>query len=556
MADRGKKAPSDEDKLDAIVDEGFDEDEDYVFIDDEDDAALPVRDADSDAAAAGLHSKKARALKLTGAGGINKAATDINEYATAVYLTAELCVLGDEALVPVEIFQTQDGKLGVNDQWVTVTRDALAKTSSRVPTIKGAVRRATSAGGGGGGGGKNRALKDAEQAIKILLMKGGNLVGEEGVAAMKGLIQTKIEQSKEMAKVVVQKLREHPFLMKVTENSALPLVQVVGATNVGAAQQSHREAVTLFCERYQTDTFCSFALTEEKIYEIKHFTLSGITDFHKRSPADILVAIDASCFPDMKGYTASMENSPLIIGLSLKSVLNYGQAPFANPGLSSVLGDLREKLGDKLVPNKIEDIVGEPYKKCVDHLKAAAGVKTKKALKEKFKSAKNDGDKMKLGQGGDQDKLLARLAQKKVVGAKGLGRTPQYRLRFCKGHLINVRNEFRKIFQAILDTPEGQRAMKEHIIEVWKKIASPIYWFKVTGQGSSPILRARSRSDPHKREEGYKAEFIDPNESPAMVLLKNPSSIIRIYDAGGEDTKVSFSLIITLGKEDNTADTN
>ena len=35
-----------------------------------------------------------------------------------------------------------------------------------------------------------------------------------------------------------------------------------------------------------------------------------------------------------------------------------------------------------------------------------------------------------------------------------------------------------------------------------------------------------------------------------MVLLKNPSSIIRIYDAGGGDTKVSFSLIITLGKEE------
>ena len=109
MADRGKKAPSDEDKLDAIVDEGFDDDEDYVFIDDEDDAALPVPDADSDAAAAGLHSQKARALKLTGAGGINKAATDINEYATAVYLTAELCVLGDAALGAVEIIQTEDG---------------------------------------------------------------------------------------------------------------------------------------------------------------------------------------------------------------------------------------------------------------------------------------------------------------------------------------------------------------------------------------------------------------------------------------------------------------
>ena len=532
MADRGKKAPSDEDKLDAIVDEGFDDDEDYVFIDDEDDAALPVPDADSDAAAAGLHSQKARALKLTGAGGINKAATDINEYATAVYLTAELCVLGDAALGAVEIIQTEDGKLRVNHQWDTVTRDALDKTSSSVPTINDAVRRVTSAGGGAGGG-KSSAQQEAETAVKTLLMKGGKLVGKEGVAAMKGLIQTKIHQSKEMAKVVVQKLREHPFLMKVTENSALPLVQVVGATNVSAAQQSHREAVTLFCERYQTDTFCSFALTEEKIYEIKHFTLSGITDFHKRSPADILVAIDASCFPDMKGYTASMENSPLIIGLSLKSVLNYGQAPFANPGLPSVLGDLREKLGTKFVPNKIEDIVGEPYKKCVDHLKAAAGVKTNTALKEKFKSAKK-GDEMKLGQGGDQDKLLARLAQKKVVGAKGLGRTAQYRLRFCKGHLINVRDEFRKIFQAILDTPEGQQAMKEHIIEVWKKIASPIYWFKVTGQGSTPILRARSRSDPHKREEGYKAEFIDPNESPAMVLLKNPSSIIRIYDAGGE----------------------
>ena len=66
MADRGKKAPSDEDKLDAIVDEGFDED--YVYIDDEDGDAYPVPDADSDAAAAGLHSQKARALKLTGAG--------------------------------------------------------------------------------------------------------------------------------------------------------------------------------------------------------------------------------------------------------------------------------------------------------------------------------------------------------------------------------------------------------------------------------------------------------------------------------------------------------
>jgi len=528
MADRGKKAPSDEDKLDAIVDEGFDEDEDedYVFIDDEDDAALPVRDADSDAAAAGLHSKKA---------------------------PAELCVLGDDALGAVEISQTEDGKLRENDQWVTVTRDALDKTSSSVPTIKDAVRRATSAGGGaggGGGGGKSSAQQEAETAVKTLLIKGGKLVGKEGVAAMKGLIQTKIGQSKEMAKVVVQKLREHPFLMKVAESSALPLVQVVGATNVSAAQQSHREAVTLFCDRYEVDTFCSFALTKEKVYEIKQLTLSGITDFHKRSPADILVAIDASCFPDMKGYNASMGSSPLIIGLSLKSVLNYGQAPFANPGLPSVLGNLREKLGDKLVPNKIEDIVGEPYKKCVAHLKAAAGVKTNTALKEKFKSAKNEGDEMKLGQGGDQDKLLARLAQKKVVGAKGLGRTAQYRLRFCKGHLINVRNEFRKIFQAILDKPEGQRAMKEHIIEVWKKIASPIYWFKVTGQGSTPILRARSRSDPHKREEGYKAEFIDPNESRAMVLLKNPSSIIRIYDAGGEDTKVSFSLIITLGKEE------
>ena len=342
------------------------------------------------------------------AGGINKAATDINEYATAVYLTAELCVLGDAALDAVEIIQTEDGKLRVNDQWGTVTRDALDKTSSSVPTIKDAVRRATSAGGGGGGG-KSSAQQEAETAVKTLLMKGGNLVGKEGVAAMKGLIQTKIHQSKEMAKVVVQKLREHPFLMKVAESSALPLVQVVGATNVSAAQQSHREAVTLFCERYQTDTFCSFALTEEKIYEIKHFTLSGITDFHKRSPADILVAIDASCFPDMKGYTASMENSPLIIGLSLKSVLNYGQAPFANPGLPSVLGDLRKKLGTKFVPNNIEDIVGKPYKKCVDHLKAAAGVKTNTALKEKFKSAKK-GDEMKLGQGGDQDKLLEKLA--------------------------------------------------------------------------------------------------------------------------------------------------
>ena len=191
MADRGKKASSDEDKLDAIVDEGFDEDEDedYVFIDDEDDAALPVRDADSDAAAAGLHSKKARALKLTGAGGINKAATDINEYATAVYLTAELCVLGDDALGAVEISQTEDGKLRENDQWVTVTRAALDKTSSSVPTIKDAVRRATSAGGGaggGGGGGKSSAQQEAETAVKTLLMKGGKLVGKEGGSSHEG----------------------------------------------------------------------------------------------------------------------------------------------------------------------------------------------------------------------------------------------------------------------------------------------------------------------------------------------------------------------------------
>ena len=304
-----------------------------------------------------MHSQKARALKLTGAGGINKAATDINEYATAVYLTTQLCVLGDEALGPVKIIQTQDGKLRVNDQWVT--RDALAKTSSRVPTIKDAVRRVTSAGGGGGGGGgggKNRALQDAEQAITVLLAKGGQLVGEEGVAAMKGLIQTKIDQSHEMAKVVVQKLREPPFFMEVTENTALPLVQVVGATNVGAAQQSHREAVTLFCDRYQTDTFCSFALTKEKVYEIKHLTLSDITDFHKRSPADILVAIDTGCFARMKKYNASMAKSPLIIGLSLKSVLNYGQAPFANPGLRSVLGNLREKLGTRLSPTILKKL--------------------------------------------------------------------------------------------------------------------------------------------------------------------------------------------------------
>ena len=39
MADR-KKAPSEEEKLDAIVDEGFDED--YVYIDDEDGDAYPV----------------------------------------------------------------------------------------------------------------------------------------------------------------------------------------------------------------------------------------------------------------------------------------------------------------------------------------------------------------------------------------------------------------------------------------------------------------------------------------------------------------------------------
>ena len=551
MADR-KKAPSEEEKLDAIVDEGFDED--YVYIDDEDGDAYPVPDADSDAAAAGLHSQKARALKLTGAGGINKSATDINEYATAVYLTAQLCVSGDDALGAVEIIPTEDGKLSVNDQWVTVTQDALSKTSSRVPTIKGAVRRVTSAGGGGGGGGgggKNRALQDAEQAITVLLAKGGQLVGEEGVAAMKGLIQTKIDQSYEMAKVVVQKLREPPFFMEVTENTALPLVQVVGATNVGAAQQSHREAVTLFCDRYQTDTFCSFALTKEKVYEIKHLTLSDITDFHKRSPADILVAIDTGCFARMKKYNVSMAKSPLIIGLSLKSVLNYGQAPFANPGLRSVLGNLREKLGDKVVPDHIEEIIGEPYKKCVDHLMSAAGVTTKGGLKDKFKSAKkNDANDKKLGQGGAQDKLLAKLARKKVVGEKGLAGTPKTRLRFCKDHLIHVRNEFQKRFQAILAAAGGQQAMKEHIIEVWKKIASPIYWFKVTGQGSTVLLKARSRSDPHKQAEGYKAEFIDPNESRAMDLLKNPHSIIRIHDVGGEDTNVSFSLIIILGKEE------
>ena len=139
MADRSKKALSEEDKLDAYIDEGFNDD-DYVYTEDEDDNAYPVPDADSVAAAAGLHSRKARALKLTGAGGINKAATDINEYATAVYITAQLCVSGGAPPVRVEIIQTESGNLRVNDQWVTVVRDALAETQRRVPTIKEAVQ--------------------------------------------------------------------------------------------------------------------------------------------------------------------------------------------------------------------------------------------------------------------------------------------------------------------------------------------------------------------------------------------------------------------------------
>ena len=554
MADRSKKALSEEDKLDAYIDEGFNDD-DYVYTEDEDDNAYPVPDADSVAAAAGLHSRKARALKLTGAGGINKAATDINEYATAVYLTAQLCVSGGAQSVKAQIIQTDSGTLRVNDQWATVVRDALAETQSRVPTIKEAVKGVTSAGGGGGGGGgggagrkSSSALREAENAVKILRDKGNKLLGADGVAAMIGLIQTKIDQSYMMAAVVVQTLQEHPFLMDVRENSKLPLVQVVGATSRPAAQISHMSAVKLFCMRYDKTDFCSFALTEGKVYEIKRLTFSEREDYHKRSPADILVAIDASCFASMQGYDESMAGLPLIIGLSLKSVLNYGQAPFANPGLSSVLGDLRKKLGDELVPNDIEGIVGDPYKRCVNHLMAAAGVKTKVALKNQFKSVKKKGDDIKLGQGGDQDKLLKKLAKKKVSGSD-IGSTPRSRLLFCKKHLILVRDLLREKFQNILKVPGGQQAMKEHIIEVWKKIASPIYWFKVTGQGGHPSLKASSRSGQHKLTEGYKAEFIDPNKSLAMDFLKNPSSEIHVYDAGGGDTKVSFSLIVTLKGE-------
>jgi len=547
MADRSKKALSEEDKLDAYIDEGFNDD-DYVYTEDEDDNAYPVPDADSVAAAASLHSQKARALKLTGAGGINKAATDINEYATAVYLTAQLCVSGGAQSVKAQIIQTDSGTLRVNDQWVTVVRDALAETQRRVPTIKEAVQGVTSAGGGGGGVEKSSsALREAENAVKILRDKGNKLLGADGVAAMIGLIQTKIDQSYMMAAVVVQTLQERPFLMEVRENSKLPLVQVVGATSRPAAQISHMSAVKLFCRRYNKTDFCSFALTEGKVYEIKRLAFSEREDYHKRSPADILVAIDASCFARMQGYNESMAGLPLIIGLSLKSVLNYGQAPFANPGLSSVLGDLREKLGDELVPKDIEGIVGDPYKRCVDHLMAAARVETKVGLKNKFKSAKK-GDDIKLGKGGDQDKLLEKLAKKKVSGSD-IGSTPRSRLLFCIKHLILVRDLLREKFQNILKVPGGQQAMKEHIIEVWKKIASPIYWFKVTGQGGHPSLKASSRSGQHKLTEGYKAEFIDPNKSLAMDFLKDPSSKIRVYDAGGGDTKVSFSLIVTLKGE-------
>ena len=57
---------------------------------------------------------------------------------------------------------------------------------------------------------------------------------------------------------------------------------------------------------------------------------------------------------------------------------------------------------------------------------SAAGVTTKGGLKDKFKSAKkNDVNDKKLGQGGAQDKLLAKLARKKVVGEERAGWNPQ-----------------------------------------------------------------------------------------------------------------------------------
>ena len=540
-----------------FLDEAFDDDMGDEYLPDEYDEDDYEEDDDGSASGGAdppvaVDARAARRLRMTGSGGLNKEATDINEYAAAAFCVCDLSLKVKLPTAKVDVLVEMEPKphLIVMEQGLLsggaaqlVAMGTSEDSTVPVPTIAAAIASITGTFPPGGQPNLSKALHEANSALQTLLQKGGAIHG--GKDAVLGLATVKIAHARVMIEMMQRKFSDPagPFKMQRLSDEKLPLVQVVGATNAAAAQASHGAAVQLFIKKYGVPAFCAFTYDQHAKQKIVKHTFAVGTNYHERSPSDILVAIDARCFSQMAGYNGGeMGGLPLIVGFSLKSVLGYGDAPFANPGLPSVLRDL-EQHHDIVLTATIDD-VKKPYKLCVDHCMAAAKVKTKKSLKAKFQEAKKK-DNKKLGYGGAQDKLLKRLARACPSGSPLCTMLPSApaRVKYCTKVLSHVRENLKEVFQNILRTSAGQTAMKIHIIELWKKIKSPIGWFKLTGQGSDATLRSYLRSGGRHAKEGYMAKWEDPTNSPAMDLLRSPDSRISIRDGDNPDI-VSFVLLI------------